>query len=54
VVLSTLRPAEGDAVVVTLLETANHYGPVSLRCVRNPVQATVMGLAANADDRREH
>lgn len=47
VVLSTLRPAEGDAVVVTLLETANHYGPVSLRCVRNPVQATVMDLAGN-------
>jgi hypothetical protein len=44
-VLSTLRPAEGDAVLLTLLETANNYGPAVLRCVRDPIQATVMDLA---------
>jgi hypothetical protein len=47
VVLSTLRPAEGDAVLVTLMETANHYGPAVLRCVRDPVQANVEDLAGN-------
>jgi len=47
VVLSTIRPAEGDAVRVTLLETANHYGPAVLRCVRDPVRAVVEDLAGN-------
>jgi hypothetical protein len=47
VVLSTLRPAEGDAILLTLLETANHYGPAVLRCVRDPVQANVTDLAGN-------
>lgn len=45
VVLSTLRPAAGDAVLATLLETASHYGAVTLRCVRDPVKATVQDLA---------
>lgn len=45
VVLTTLRPAPGDAVLATLLETANHAGPATLRCVRDPVKAMVQDLA---------
>jgi hypothetical protein len=49
VLLSSLRPAEGDGVIATLLEVGGHGGQAALRCVRNPTQAKVLGL--RGDDR---
>jgi alpha-mannosidase len=44
VLLSSLRPAEGDGVVATLLELVGHGGQAALRCVRNPARARMVGL----------
>ena len=47
VLMTALRPAEGDAVVATLLEIAGHGGPASLRCARDPVAAKTLDLKGN-------
>ncbi len=44
VLLSSLRPAEGDGVVATLMEIAGHGGQATLRCVRDVVSAKALDL----------
>jgi len=48
--LTSLRPGPdgADAVTARLLECGGHDGPAELRCVRNPVRASVLDARGNA------
>jgi hypothetical protein len=47
--LTNLRPGPDgtDAVTARLLETSGHDGPAELRCVRNPVRASLLDARGN-------
>jgi alpha-mannosidase len=42
VVLTSLRPTDGDAVIARFFECAGHSGQAELRCVRDPVRAHLL------------